>query len=208
MPKLDLHNIEGEKIGEVSLSSKVFGVKVKEALLYEALKAQASSRRRGTASTKERGEVRGGGRKPWRQKGTGRARAGSIRSPIWKGGGTIFGPHPRDYSYSLPKKARRKSLKMALSSKFKEKKILILDRMDLGEAKTKRMASILAKLRSGRKPLLIVEEKNEMVRRAARNIEGAKVLSPNSLNLYDLLNQDRLILTKEALTRLEENLTR
>lgn len=206
MPKIDLHNIEGERIGEVSLSSKVFGMKVNEALLYEALKAQLASRRRGTASTKERGEVRGGGRKPWRQKGTGRARAGSIRSPIWKGGGTTFGPHPRDYSYSLSKKAKRKAIKSALSSKFKEKKILILDNIDLKEAKTKRMANILAKLGSGKKPLLIIEEKNEKARMAARNIEGVKVLSPNSLNVYDLLNQDRLILTKEALTRLEENL--
>lgn len=206
MPKLDLHNIEGERIGEVSLSSKVFGAKVNEVLLYEALKAQASSRRRGTASTKERSQVRGGGRKPWRQKGTGRARAGSIRSPIWKGGGTTFGPHPRDYSYSLPKKARRKSLRCALSSKFKEKKILVLDNIKLKEAKTKRMANILANLRSGKKPLLIIEEKNEKARKAARNIEGIKVLSPNSLNVYDLLHHDRLILTKEALTRLEENL--
>ncbi|MCK4648831.1 50S ribosomal protein L4 [bacterium] len=206
MPKLDLHNIEGKRIGELSLSSKVFGTKVNEALLYEVVRRGLASRRRGTASTKERSQVRGGGRKPWRQKGTGRARAGSIRSPIWKGGGTTFGPHPRDYSYSLSKKARRKSLRCALSAKFKEKKILILDRMDLKEAKTKRMVNILTKLRSGKTPLLIVEEKNEMVRRSARNIEGVKVLSPNSLNVYDLLNHDRLILTKEALTRLEENL--
>ena len=206
MPKLDLHNIEGERIGELSLSSKVFGAKVNEALLYEALRRQLASRRRGTASTKERGQVRGGGRKPWRQKGTGRARAGSIRSPIWKGGGTTFGPHPRDYSYSLSKKARRKSLRCALSAKFKEKKILILDNIDLKEAKTKRMASILAKLRSDKKPLLIIEEKNEKARRAARNIKGVRVLSPNSLNVYDLLNHNRLILTKAALTRLEENL--
>ena len=206
MPKLDLYNIEGEKIGEVSLSSKVFGAKVNETLLYEVLRAQASSRRKGTASTKERSQVRGGGRKPWRQKGTGRARAGSIRSPIWKGGGTTFGPHPKDYSYSLPKKARRKALRCALSSKFKEKKISILDKIELKEPKTKRMANILTNLRSGKKPLLVVEKKNEMVRRSARNIEGVKVLSPNSLNVYDLLNQDRLIVTKEALGRLEGNL--
>ncbi len=167
MPKLDLYNIAGERIGEVTLSSKVFGAKVNEALLYEALKAQASSRRRGTASTKERAQVRGGGRKPWRQKGTGRARAGSIRSPIWKGGGTTFGPRPRDYSYSLPRKAKRKAIKSALSAKFKEKEILILDRMGLKEAKTKKMASILVNLRSGKKPLLVIEEGNEMVRRAA-----------------------------------------
>ena len=206
MPKLDLYNIEGEKIGEVTLSSKVFGAKVNEALLYEALKAQASSRRRGTASTKERAQVRGGGRKPWRQKGTGRARAGSIRSPIWKGGGTTFGPRPRDYSYSLPRKAKRKAIKSALSAKFKEKEILILDRMGLKEAKTKKMASILVNLRSGKKPLLVIEEGNEMVRRAARNIEGVKVISPNSLNLYDLLNHNKLILTKEALAKIEEHL--
>jgi large subunit ribosomal protein L4 len=206
MPKLDLHNIKGERIGEVSLSSKVFGVKVNQALLYEALKAQSSSRRRGTASTKERAQVRGGGRKPWRQKGTGRARAGSIRSPIWKGGGTTFGPRLRDYSYSLPRKAKKKAIKSALSAKFKEKEILILDRMDLKEAKTKKMVSILVKLRSGRKPLLVIEEGNEMVRRASRNIEGVKVISPNSLNLYDLLNQNRLILTKEALAKIEEHL--
>lgn len=206
MSKLALHNIAGERIGEVSLSNKVFGVKVNEPLLYQAVRRELAFRRRGTASTKERGQVRGGGRKPWRQKGTGRARAGSIRSPIWKGGGTIFGPHPRDYSYSLPRKARKKSLRCALSSKFKEKKILILDKMDLKEAKTKRMVGILAKLRSGPKTLLIVEEKNEMVRRSARNIEGLKVLSPNFLNAYDLLNHDGLIMTKEALTSLEENL--
>ncbi len=206
MPKLDLHNIEGERIGELSLSSKVFGAKVNEALLYEAVRRELASRRRGTASTKERSQVRGGGRKPWRQKGTGRARAGSIRSPIWKGGGTTFGPHPRGYSYSLSKKARRKSLRCALSAKFKEKKILILDNIDLKEAKTKRMTSILAKLRSDKKHLLIIEEGNEKVRRATRNIEGVKVLSPNSLNVYDLLNHNRLILTKAALTRLEKHL--
>jgi len=206
MPKLDLYNIAGERIGEVTLSSKVFGAKVNEALLYEALKAQTSSRRRGTASTKERAQVRGGGRKPWRQKGTGRARAGSIRSPIWKGGGTTFGPRPRDYSYSLPRKAKRKAIKSALSAKFKEKEILILDRMGLKEAKTKKMASILVNLRSGKKPLLVIEEENEMVRRAARNIEGVKVISPNSLNLYDLLNHNKLILTKEALAKIEEHL--
>jgi len=206
MPKIDIYNVSGERIGEVTLSSKVFGTKVNEALLYEALKAQASSRRRGTASTKERAQVRGGGRKPWRQKGTGRARAGSIRSPIWKGGGTTFGPRPRDYSYSLPRKAKRKAIKSALSAKFKEKEILILDRMDLQEAKTKKMASILVNLRSGKKPLLVIEEGNEMVRRAARNIEGVKVISPNSLNLYDLLNHNKLILTKEALAKIEEHL--
>ena len=206
MPKIDIYNISGERIGEVTLSSKVFGTKVNEALLYEALKAQASSRRRGTASTKERAQVRGGGRKPWRQKGTGRARAGSIRSPIWKGGGTTFGPRPRDYSYSLPRKAKRKAIKSALSAKFKEKEILILDRMDLQEAKTKKMASILVNLRSGKKPLLVIEEGNEMVRRAARNIEGVKIISPNSLNLYDLLNHNKLILTKEALAKIEEHL--
>lgn len=206
MPKLDLYNIAGESIGEVTLSSKVFGAKVNEALLYEALKAQTSSRRRGAASTKERAQVRGGGRKPWRQKGTGRARAGSIRSPIWKGGGTTFGPRPRDYSYSLPRKAKRKAIKSALSAKFKEKEILILDRMGLQEAKTKKMASILVNLRSGKKPLLVIEEGNEMVRRAARNIEGVKIISPNSLNLYDLLNHNKLILTKEALAKIEEHL--
>ena len=206
MPKIDIYNVSGERIGEVTLSSKVFGTKVNEALLYEALKAQASSRRRGTASTKERAQVRGGGRKPWRQKGTGRARAGSIRSPIWKGGGTTFGPRPRDYSYSLPRKAKRKAIKSALSAKFKEKEILILDRMDLQEAKTKKMASILVNLRSGKKPLLVIEEGNEMVRRAARNIEGVKIISPNSLNLYDLLNHNKLILTKEALAKIEEHL--
>jgi len=206
MPKIDIYNVSGERIGEVTLSSKVFGTKVNEALLYEALKAQASSRRRGTASTKERAQVRGGGRKPWRQKGTGRARAGSIRSPIWKGGGTTFGPRPRDYSYSLPRKAKRKAIKSALSAKFKEKDILILDRMDLQEAKTKKMASILVNLRSGKKPLLVIEEGNEMVRRAARNIEGVKIISPNSLNLYDLLNHNKLILTKEALAKIEEHL--
>lgn len=206
MPKIDIYNVSGERIGEVTLSSKVFGVKVNEALLYEGLKAQASSRRRGSASTKERAQVRGGGRKPWRQKGTGRARAGSIRSPIWKGGGTTFGPRPRDYSYSLPRKAKRKAIKSALSAKFKEKEILILDRMDLQEAKTKKMASILVKLRSGKKPLLVIEEGNEMVRRAARNIEGVKIISPNSLNLYDLLNHNKLILTKEALAKIEEHL--
>jgi large subunit ribosomal protein L4 len=203
---LDLHNIEGERIGEVSLSSKVFGVKVNEALLYEALKAQLASRRRGAASTKERGAVRGGGKKPWKQKGTGRARAGSIRSPIWKGGGTTFGPRPRDYSYSLPRKAKRKAIKSALSAKFKKREILILDRMDLKEAKTKKMASILVNLRSGKKPLLVIEEGNEMVRRAARNIEGVKVISPSSLSLYDLLNHNKLILTKEALAKIEEHL--
>ena len=206
MPKLDLYNIEGKRVGEVSLSSKIFGLKVNEALLYEALKAQLASRRRGTATTKERAQVRGGGRKPWRQKGTGRARAGSIRSPIWRGGGTTFGPRPRDYAYSLPKKARKKSLRCALSSKFKEKKIVILDSIGLKQVKTKRMVGILAKVGSDSGPLLIVEEGNQKAYRSARNIEGVKILSPNSLNVYDILDHNKLVMTKKALTDLEENL--
>jgi large subunit ribosomal protein L4 len=206
MPKLNLHNIKGEKVGEVSLNSKIFGLKVNEALLYEAVKSQLASRRRGTASTKERAQVRGGGRKPWKQKGTGRARAGSIRSPIWRGGGTTFGPHFRSYAYLLPKKARKKALRCVLSSKFKEKQISILDGIELNQNKTKTMNSILIKLSSGPKPLLIVEKGNQHARRSARNISGVKVLSPDSLNIYDLLNHGRVIITAKALTRLEESL--
>lgn len=187
------------------LKEEIFGVKSRPHLLHQVVAMQLSNRRAGTAATKTKGFVRGGGKKPWKQKGTGRARSGSSRSPLWVGGGTIFGPLPRDYSYRLPKKARREALLSALSLKNRDGKIIILDKLELPEAKTKLMRKMLEDLRI-KKALIVIAQSDEKVERSARNLPTVKVLRAEGLNVYDLLRYEHLILTAGSLKLLEERL--
>lgn len=203
MPTVALFNINGEQIGELTLKDEIFGVEVNESVLHDAVVMQLAGRRLGTHDTKTRSEVRGGGRKPWRQKGTGRARAGTSRSPIWRGGGIVFGPHPRDYSYSLPRKVRRLALKSALSGKFNSGDILVLDELKLDQPKTRDMVRILNNLNVD-DALLVTAEKDETVEKSARNIPNIKPLIATSLNVYDILAYNKLIMTKEAVAKVEE----
>lgn len=200
--KLSTFDIEGNKTGEIELSSEVFGLDVKPEILHLSVVNYLSSQRKGTASTKTRAEVRGGGRKPWRQKGTGRARAGSIRSPLWVGGGIIFGPKPRNYSYSIPKKVKRLAIKGALSSKVKNGEFVVLDEFKLKEPKTKELVKILGNFKV-KKPLLLIDENDGILKRIARNIKNVKVYSPLQINTYALLNCDKIITTKDAVLKIQ-----
>jgi large subunit ribosomal protein L4 len=192
-------------VAQPTLNEQIFGVKPRPHLLHQTVVMQLRNRRAGTAATKSKGLVRGGGKKPWRQKGTGRARAGSIRSPIWVGGGTIFGPQPRDYSFRMPRKARREALLSALSLKNQEGKLIVLDKLELEEAKTKLMAKALAEL-NVQSAVIVVSRPDERIERAARNLPKIKVLRVEGLNVYDLLRYDHLILMEGALKLLEERL--
>ncbi|MDD2553154.1 MAG: 50S ribosomal protein L4 [Desulfotomaculaceae bacterium] len=203
MPTVALYNISGEQIGELTLKDEVFGVEVNESILHDAVVMQLAGRRLGTHDTKTRSEVSGGGRKPWRQKGSGRARHGTIRSPIWRGGGIVFGPHPRDYSYSLPKKVRRLALKSALSAKANAGDILVLDELKLDQPKTKDMALILNSLKVA-DALLVTADKDDSVEKSARNIPNIKPLMATGLNVYDILAYDKLVMTKDAVVKVEE----
>lgn len=203
--ELDTYNIEGNKTGKIELLNEIFGIKVRAGVLHSAVINYLASQRRGTASTKTRAEVRGGGRKPWRQKGTGRARAGSIRSPIWVGGGIIFGPKPRHYSYSIPKKVKKLALKGALSSKVRDGAFVVLDELKLTEPRTREIIKILNNFKA-EKPLLLVDEDESIIRRAARNIPDVQVFSPLQVNTYAMLNSDKIIATKKALLNLQEKL--
>jgi len=187
------------------LKDEVFGVKARPHLLHQVVTMQLNNRRAGTASTKTRGVVRGSGRKPWRQKGTGRARAGSIRSPLWNGGGTTFGPQPRDYSYRLPRKARREALLSALSVKNRDGKIVVVEKLELAEAKTKLMRKMLEELQI-KNALIVIPQSDEKLERSAKNLPTVKVLRAEGLNVYDLLRYEHLILTEESLRLLEERL--
>jgi len=187
------------------LKEEIFGIKTRPHLLHQTVVMQLNNRRAGTAATKSKGFVRGGGKKPWRQKGTGRARAGSIRSPLWVGGGTIFGPQPKDYSFRMPRKARREALLSALSLKHGDGKIIVLDKLELEEAKTKLMIKVLTELKVA-SALLVIAQPDEKIERSSRNIPALKVLRVEGLNVYDLLRYEHLILTEGALKLLEERL--
>lgn len=204
MPKIQMLNMEGKSIQEVELKKDIFDVEVNEHAVYLVVKNILANRRQGTQSAKTRAEVRGGGRKPWRQKGTGRARQGSIRSPQWKGGGVVFAPKPRDYSYTTPKKVKRLALRSVLTSKVQENELILVDALKLEEAKTKAMAQALKALNAAKKSLILVGEGNESVARAAKNIAGVKVLNIQSINVYDLLKYDSLILDQEVLNKIQE----
>jgi large subunit ribosomal protein L4 len=204
--KIDVVDLNGAKVGSIDLPDAVFGAEVKEHLIWEAVKAQRAAKRAGTHATKTQQDVRGGGKKPWRQKGTGRARQGSSRAAQWVGGGTVFGPHPRDYSYDLPKKVRRGALRAALSLRAKEQRLVVVKDFHLGEAKTRAVAKVLAALKAPR--ALIVDGKdNTGLHRAARNLADAKFLPQDGLNVYDILRYEALIITQPAATAIGERLT-
>ena len=203
MPKLDVLNVNGQKVDEITLSDTVFGVEVNEHVLYEVVKNQLANKRQGTQSAKTRAEVRGGGRKPWRQKGTGRARQGSTRSPQWVGGGIVFAPKPRDYRYTLPKKVRRLAMKSALSAKVQSGEMIVLDSLNMNTPKTKEFAQILKNLNAN-KALIVMGEKNENVIKSASNIQGVQTALVNTINVYDILKYDLFIITKDAVEKVEE----
>jgi large subunit ribosomal protein L4 len=190
---------------EPKLNEAIFGAKMRSHLLHQAVVMQLANRRAGSAATKSKGFVRGGGKKPWRQKGTGRARSGSIRSPIWVGGGTTFGPTPRDYSYRMPRSARREALLSALSLKNREGKLIVVDKFDLEAAKTKIMAQALTELKVA-SALIVIAQTDEKIQRSARNLPKVKVLRVEGLNVYDLMRYEHLILTAGALKLVEERL--
>ncbi|NLI60181.1 MAG: 50S ribosomal protein L4 [Clostridiales bacterium] len=204
MPKVAVYNTEGASVGEIELKDTIFGVKINQALLHQVVRMQLANKRQGTQSALTRAEVRGGGAKPWRQKGTGRARHGSIRSPIWVKGGVAFAPKPRNYGFTMPKKMRRQALKSALSSKVKSEQILVLDSLELAQPKTKEMVKVLKNLEVTGKALVVLPEKDETVARAAGNLQGIKLASVNTLNVLDILNYDKFIITKEAVEKVEE----
>lgn len=204
MPTAALYNLEGERIGEVELNPSVFDQEVNHHLLHEAAVMYLANQRVGTASTKTRSEVRGGGRKPWRQKGTGRARHGTIRSPIWRGGGVTFGPKPRDYSYSMPTKARRQALRSALSARANEGRIKVLDQLDFEEPKTRLFAALLRALNSPEKTLVVLDRAAENTIKSARNIPGVTTLLAADLNPYEVLNHDEILITTAGIAQVEE----
>jgi large subunit ribosomal protein L4 len=204
MPKVPVYNISGAQVGEIELAETIFGIEPNATVLHEAVVMQQASLRRGTHDTKGRSEVRGGGRKPWRQKGTGRARQGSIRAPQWVGGGTVFGPTPRSYAFKLPKKVRRLALKSALSSKVNANEIIVLDALTIDAPKTKAMVEILAALKVGKKALIVSNEQDNNIVLSARNIPGVKVVDATGINVLDLLHHDALVITKDAVAKVEE----
>ena len=204
MPTVATYNQSGVKVGEIQLNDAVFGVEVNEAVMHQAVVRQLSNERLGTHATKTRGMVRGGGRKPWKQKGTGRARQGSIRAPQWRGGGIVFGPVPRSYAYKLNKKVRRLALKSALSTKVVENEIVVLDALAFEAPKTKEMISVLGALNITSKALVVTAEENTTVELSTRNIPGVKVLSVAQLNVLDLLDATKLVITQDAVKKIEE----
>lgn len=204
MPNVALYNVAGQQIGEVQLADHAFGIAPNKHVLFEAVHMQQASLRLGTHKTKGRSEVRGGGRKPWKQKGTGRARQGSIRAPQWKGGGTVFGPTPRSYAYKLPKKVRRLALHSALSSKVLDNEITVLDALAVEGPKTKVMATILSNLNITRKALVVVADFDENIALSIRNIPYAKVVDAQGVNVLDILRYEQLIITQEAAQRVAE----
>jgi large subunit ribosomal protein L4 len=204
MPKVALYKQDGTSAGEIELSESVFGIEPNQHVLHEAVVMQQASQRQGNHDVKNRSEVRGGGAKPWRQKGTGRARQGSIRSPQWVGGGTVFGPTPRSYAYKLPKKVRRLAIKSALSSKVQNEEIKVLEALELAQIKTKEMQNVLNNLKVERKALVVSSEYNDTIALSIRNIPGAKYVTATGINVLDVLKHDHLIITKDAVAKVEE----
>jgi large subunit ribosomal protein L4 len=204
MTKVSVLSQTGASVGEIELNDTIFGIEPNEAVLFDAVIAQRASLRQGNHKVKNRSEVAGGGRKPWRQKGTGRARQGSIRSPQWRGGGTVFGPVPRSYSYKLPKKVRRLAIKSALSSKVLAENILVLENLAFEAPKTKEFTKVLKGLSVESKALIVTADLDENVALSARNIPGVTVVTANGINVLDVLNHDKLIMTKAAVEKVEE----
>ena len=204
MPKVTVVNQTGSSVGDIELNDAIFGIEPNEAVLFEALVQQRASLRQGNHKVKNRSEVAGGGRKPWRQKGTGRARQGSIRSPQWRGGGIVFGPTPRSYSYKLPKKVRRLALLSALSTKVREESLIVLEGLAFDAPKTKDFIKVLADLSIEKKALIVTADLDETVALSARNIPGISVVTANGINVLDLIGHDKLVMTKAAVQKVEE----
>ena len=205
MPTVAVYDMTNNKVGDIELSEEIFGVEINEGLVHQAVVMQMASWRLGTHNTKTRADVRGGGKKPWRQKGTGRARAGSRRSPLWRGGGTIFGPHPRDYSFSMPRKQRRLALKCVLTDKVKEGNLIVLDQLNFDEPKTKKFVELQKNFGvDDCKSLFITRELIDNVTCSSNNLQNAKAIAALQLNVYDILNSDKLFLTKDAVAKIEE----
>ena len=204
MPKVDVYDINGKKVSDVELNEKIFGIEPNENIVHEVLVNYLANQRQGTQSTKTRAEVRGGGWKPWRQKGTGRARQGSIRAPQWIKGGIALGPKPRSYRYSINKKEKQLAIKSVLSSKVLESKLTVVDNLELAEIKTKSMVKAFDSLKLEGKTLVVLPEKNLNVQASTKNIEGAKAILVNTINIYDLLKYTNLVLTLDTVKKLEE----
>ncbi len=203
MIKADLYNQNREKVGEVELKESIFDEPRKLSIVHEYVRWLLARKRAGTANTKTRGEVRGGGKKPWRQKGTGRARHGSNRSPVWRGGGVVFGPKPRDFAFTLPKKVRRKALRIAISDRFRENRIFFIDQISLGEIKTKKAYEILKKF-DVNKALIVVADKDDILEKSFRNIQGVDLMEWDEINAYEILKKKYLFITKDALDKIQE----
>ena len=204
MPKVDVYDMKGKKVSDVELAESIFGIEPNEAIVHSVLVNYLANQRQGTQSTKTRAEVRGGGKKPWRQKGTGRARQGSIRAPQWIKGGIALGPKPRSYSYTVNKKERRLALKSILSSKVSENELTVVDKLEVKEIKTKTMVKALADLKVEGKTLIVLPENNQNVFMSARNIEGVKTIALNNINVFDLLKYTNLILPLDTVKKIEE----
>ena len=204
MPNISVLNMDGKSVEEIELNKEIFDIEINEHAVYLVVKNILANKRQGTHSAKTRAEVRGGGRKPWRQKGTGRARQGSIRSPQWRGGGVVFAKKPRDYSYTTPKKVRRLALKSALTSKAQENEIIVLDDFKLEEAKTKNFKKVLDNVNANRKALVVIADNDENIKRASRNMENVKTTMAQNINVYDILKYNSFVVTKDALKVIEE----
>lgn len=204
MPKVDVYNMQGKKVSDVELSEAVFGIEPNENIVHSALVNYLANQRQGTQSTKTRAEVSGGGRKPWRQKGTGRARQGSIRAPQWIKGGIALGPKPRSYSYRINKKEKQLAIRSLLSAKVLDNELTVVDKLEVEEAKTKVMAKALTDLKGEGKTLIILADRNDNVLRSSRNIEGVKTIELNTINVFDLLNCNKLVLPLDTVKKLEE----
>ncbi|MCY0870506.1 MAG: 50S ribosomal protein L4 [Firmicutes bacterium] len=204
MPKVPVYNMQGETIDEIELSDAIWNITGNPHAVHDVVQSMLASRRAGTHKVKTRAEVRGGGRKPWRQKGTGRARQGSIRSPQWKGGGVVHGPTPRSYAYTLPKKVRRLALKTVLTSKVQEGSLIVLDQLSVPEVKTRHMRLALERLGIAKKALLVDAVKDDAVYRSSRNLPGVSYSAAEGINVLDLLHCDRLVITRAGVARVEE----
>ena len=204
MPSIDVYNIEGKKVKSLDLKEEIFGIEPNEAVVHSVLVNYLANQRQGTQSTKTRAEVRGGGRKPWRQKGTGRARQGSIRAPQWIKGGIALGPKPRSYKYRVNKKERQLAIKSLLSSKVLENNLVVVDKFDFKEIKTKQMATAMKNLKVEEKAFVVLAASDEKVQKSARNLENVKTGSVNTINVYDLLRYQKLVLTVDSIKKLEE----
>lgn len=204
MANVSVYNMEGKEVGTIELSDAIFDVDVNEHLVHLAVVQQLANNRQGTQKAKTRSEVAGGGRKPWRQKGTGHARQGSTRSPQWTGGGVVFAPVPRDYSFKLNKKEKRAAIKSALSDKLQNNNLIVVDELKMDEVKTKKFAEVMANLKATRKALVVLADNDQNVVLSARNLDQASTTLTNTINVYDIVNAKTLILTKDAVTKIEE----